>query len=740
MSNTTITDISYTGTVQTATVTSTYGIPVTAHIWGAGGGSSSLYPGAGGGYSRVNFVAKPGDQLLVAVGQGGGAGGVTALPPPPATVWSTRSGGYSGTTLYPTPSYAFYLTPVTATYGVWSNPGGAGYLTQVNDIWESVTFPITGYYTIQGGAVFTGPFYEPYPGTLSIDGVAVMNLPSNQAGDQQTKVWIAAGTHSISVSASGSRPRLASSVICSSVGFVISLANPSRIQNAPAGIPGASYIALLFNTRFPPVGQGQSVYAYGNGDSFLDQWGVWNSDQNEPTFLREYTITVATTGNIIFQMVASYYGRVYLDGTLVVEGAGGVNNTINQAIINVAAGTRTLRIEGDGYPSGSTNRIGVTLGNGDQTSYSGGRGGISDPTSKQGFGGGGGGATILALNSVVIGVGAGGGGGAGAAPSNITYITTTYTGSLLTNPFPNLFSPETGVVGGTIAAGTSGYYVYGRGYYTGASGYTEDNFNPSSWCVVVNGVIVYGPAATPPPVNTAQPGQFQGRSYYQPDGYPSLEYTAVQCYNFTYTAVNTGAITDARFNGQNGQDEFNFNTPDTGGGGGGGGGARGGNGGSARGSGGGGFSGHNGMSLGGTAAFPPTGRLPYTNSFYPGGNVAVGAADQTPAAGGNGAIVLEFTTGGGGAVKDGDEWKSIQTIYVNDSGVWKEVQTTFINEDGTWKPIQGGTVPTFSPINSAYGALVRPSTAGNLTYVPPPPPPAPDYSDGGSVGWCATWD
>jgi hypothetical protein len=42
MSNTTITDISYTGTVQTATVTSTYGIPVTAHIWGAGGGSSAL--------------------------------------------------------------------------------------------------------------------------------------------------------------------------------------------------------------------------------------------------------------------------------------------------------------------------------------------------------------------------------------------------------------------------------------------------------------------------------------------------------------------------------------------------------------------------------------------------------------------------------------------------------------------------------------------------------------------------
>jgi hypothetical protein len=629
--------------------------------------------------------------------------------------------------LYPfAPWWAPIYAPLLAKYGVWSNTYGIG--GNIDTTWYSVSFPVSGYYIVTGSSAGCGFGIEPQGGgTLYIDGAAIISLPGNfGGGTQSVNVYVTAGIHSIRVyveKASNGRGQQ------SSIAFEINQKNPPRIPNTPAGIPGASYIALLFNTRFPPVGQGNPVYAYGNGDSFLDQWGVWNGDQNDPTFLREYTITVATTGNIIFQMVASYYGRVYLDGTLVVEGAGGVNNTINQAIINVAAGTRTLRIEGDGLSAGSTNRIGVTLGNGDQTSYSGGRGGISDPTSKQGFGGGGGGATILALNSVVIGVGAGGGGGAGAAPSNITYITTTYTGSVSTQPFPGY--PF------VIAPGTSGYYIAGSGQYT-SQGITTDNiFYPASYCVVVNGTIVYGPASTPPPETTAKPTQYIGYSYYLETS--SFAYDAVQCYSFTYTAVNTGAITDARFNGQNGQDEFNFNTPDTGGGGGGGGGARGGNGGSARGSGGGGFSGHNGMSLGGTAVFPPTGRLPYTNSFYPGGNVAVGAADQTPAAGGNGAIVLEFTTGGGGAVKDGDEWKSIQTIYVNDSGVWKEVQTTFINENGTWKPIQGGTVPIFSPINSAYGALVRPSTAGNLTYVAPPPP-APDYSDGGAVGWCATWD
>ena len=89
----TITNISYTGTTQKGNVAATYGIPVTAHIWGAGGGSSSLYPGAGGGYSRVQFVAKPGDDLLVAVGQGGGAGGVTAPPPAPPVTFNTRESG-----------------------------------------------------------------------------------------------------------------------------------------------------------------------------------------------------------------------------------------------------------------------------------------------------------------------------------------------------------------------------------------------------------------------------------------------------------------------------------------------------------------------------------------------------------------------------------------------------------------------------------------------------------------------
>jgi hypothetical protein len=419
---------------------------------------------------------------------------------------------------------------------------------------------------------------------------------------------------------------------------------------------------------------------------------------------------------------------------------------------------------------------------------------------------------------------------------------------LATQPIPEYPS--------VITPGTSGYYVGGYGYVRGDSITTQEFFFPTSWCLVINGAIVYGPSATPPPVNTAQQGQYQGRSYYQQTIF--TDFVAVECYNFDYTSLNTSAITDILYSGQNGQDVFNFNTTDTGGGGGGGGGARGGNGGAGRGSGGGGFSGHNGLSLG-TTTIDSTGRLPYTNEYYPSGDIAgfnfdtaratptngsrlpyrnpytgwqswmyqhavcfsanpieysvnfpvsgtytfnmgadyamtvsvdgtvvasltdyggsytapsprefsvpvtagtqtisiawsddggtagfaltiaipgsVGIAQGGQAGvatnGGNGYVVLEFQTGGGGFIKDGGEWKGVQTIYVNDQGVWKDVKTVFVNDQGVWKPVQGGTVPLLNDFYSFFGAWPRPYSAGSLFA---PPPPAPDYSTVGGSG------
>lgn len=560
----TVTTLPYTGTTQVASVAGTYGIPVTAHIWGAGGGSSAIFSGAGGGYSQVQFVAKPGDTLTVAIGQGGGAGG---------------NAQYSYT---------------------------------------------------------------------------------------------------------------------------------------PVGQGGASYIGTFFNTRFPPA-QDSPVYPYGNGDTFLGQYGVWGADPRATSFTRTYVINFPTTANVIFQMVASIYGRVYLDSNLVVEGAGYLNNTINQASLKITAGTHVLTIEGTGQTFlpwvNGANSIAVTLSTGDLTSYSGGRGGQADSSSPQGYGGGGGGATVLSLNGVVIGTAAGGGGGATYAPTNITYITTRYIATV-GNPYnwPTAAPP----------AGTNGYIVDLL-----AVDYADvRRYEGIFWTIVINGTVVYA-ANREPPVTLAKP--FGVGEIYPFENNPSSTY-AKSVSNFEYISLNTSGITDRKFNGQNGQDVFGYANAG-GGGGGGGGGARGGNGGSG-GGGGGGFSGHNGTSLGETVMMP-TGRLPYTNEYYSAG-VAVGGVAGTPTQGGNGYIALVYQTGGGGSVYDGDEWKPVQQTYIKDSGIWKSVNTIYVNVNGIWKPIQGAPVPTFSVVGGAFGTVTR---SFGAALVLPPPPPAPSYDYGGYTGY-----
>jgi len=147
----------------------------------------------------------------------------------------------------------------------------------------------------------------------------------------------------------------------------------------------------------------------------------------------------------------------------------------------------------------------------------------------------------------LIEVGVGQGGGAGrirTAPTNGNAGGPYYQGSTATNPFPNLFSPDIGVPGGTIAPGTSGYYIFGVETAQGAVEGSVPSFQPYSWCVVVDGVIVYGPStyngASAPPESFAKQTSYVGYSYYRSEGYPSLNSDAVQCWNFQYTASGPG--------------------------------------------------------------------------------------------------------------------------------------------------------------------------------------------------------
>ena len=746
MSTNTITTLPYSGTTQVATVTSTYGIPVTAHIWGAGGGSSSAHEGAGGGYSQVQFVANPGDILTVAVGQGGGAGGVTAPPPAPPTTWSTRSDGCT-TTLYPGYQYpqSFYVIPVTIvnTYGVWNIPSPPGRDGGGTFTWPSVLFPVSGYYTIQGQSFQNNS-------SLNIDNVSVLSGGPGINSNVSTNVYVTAGYHRIDVSATYLPPSR-TGFGPASVGYVINQTNPPKITTTPTGLPGASYIGLLFNSRFPPPGQDAPVFALGNGNSFLDQWGVWGPDQNDISFTRTYIINFPTTADVVFQMASSMIATLSLDGNTILTSSPALpwETGVREAFVDVTGGTHTISFSGTGSV-GALNRIGVIFGTGDQTSYSGGRGGISEPSSTQGFGGGGGGATVLSLNGVVIGIGAGGGGGATMDPSNLTTTTTRYTGSTATQPFsrPSLsgWPPYWPPI--VIAPGTSGWYQQS---YIYSIPDTNATFTGPvvSYCVIVDGVIVYGPTtpveqnAPPPPANTFQKGNFVGYSYsvFQPGG--TTDYTFfTACYDFTYTRLNTSAITNVLFNGENGQDIVGGYGGYTlgGGGGGGGGGARGGNGGAAvSGTNGvatgngitGGYSGYNGLSLGETTV-ASTGRLPYVNNFYPGGGVAAGGTKGTASNGGNGAVVFDYQTGGGATVNDNGTWKLVSDIYVKDNGSWQPVIATYINDNGTWRPIKGAVPPTFTPVNAAFGAVVRPYSAGALLA---PPPPAPDYGSGGFTGY-----
>ena len=577
MASTSIVNLPYAGTTQVATVTGNFGIPVTAHIWGGGGGSSNLYSGAGGGYSQVVFNVKPGDVLTVATGQGGGAGG------------------------------------------------------------EDVAAPVT-----------------------------------------------------------------------------------------PTGLGGASYIALLFNTRYPPPGQDDPVTAYGNGDSFLDQWGVWNLDQNNITFTREYTINFPATANVIFQMSCNNTGTIALDGTTIINRPPLQNpNTPSQAFVNVTAGNHTITISGTGT-FGALNRIGLIFGTGDQTSFSGGRGGLPGTKTRQGIGGGGGGATVLSLNGVVIGVGAGGGGGAAQVPANVTYITTRYTATV-GNPYN--WPAQPGVVVAGPPAGTNGYIVD----LLAVDFADVRQYVGIFWTIVINGTVVY--AGNREPVTLARPIGV-GEIYYFENS-PSTDY-AKSVDSFEYISPNTSATTDAMFNGQNGQDVIGYNYPLGGGGGGGGGGIRGGQGGvGVSGANGvqtgngifGGRSGHDGLCLG-TIVNPSVGRNPFENEYYPGGGVAVGGASNFASPGGNGFVAFVFQIGGGVLVKDNNEWKPTQTVYVKDAGIWKEVQTIYINVDGIWQPVQGAVVPTFESKNVAFGVLSRPFSAALVA-----PPPAPDYGSGGFTGY-----
>jgi hypothetical protein len=158
--------------------------------------------------------------------------GASLLP-----AWTTRSPGDVGTVIHPGYNFGNTGSPglnLLNEYGIWNNPptvsttyGG------ISTTWQSVYFPVTGYYTIQGSSIGCGSS----SGTLLIDSTVVMNLVADSGGLlEQKTVLVTAGYHSIYVNATSSPQR---GNLIAEVAFVIQL---------DPGVAGANSMALAIAT------------------------------------------------------------------------------------------------------------------------------------------------------------------------------------------------------------------------------------------------------------------------------------------------------------------------------------------------------------------------------------------------------------------------------------------------------------------------------------------------------------
>lgn len=184
--------------------------------------------------------------------------------------------------------------------------------------------------------------------------------------------------------------------------------NGTQGGSAAGGYGGASATFEGFNSRNPPAGQ-PAVYTSTNNaySSFLNTYGVWESNINAGSFDRTYTVNFPYTAIYRFTGACDNYGTIYLDGTAVLNLPTFTSSW--SADVSVSAGSHTVRLVG--VNTGGPGSIGLTI----TQSFRGGRGGYTGPSGWSGSGGGGGGATILQVNSSTVAAAAGGGGGGGGS-------------------------------------------------------------------------------------------------------------------------------------------------------------------------------------------------------------------------------------------------------------------------------------------------------------------------------------
>jgi len=168
--------LGYTAGVQRLVWPSGTDIPVTAYLWGGGGGrggvdSSPGGAGQGGGFTQVDFFVNGGDIIEVAVGGAGGPGASGRGGVPGGTAGASYDLQFSFDTRTAAanpgvvPSTNSKYTSFLNTYGVWVSPTSARNF----DRSYVVNFPVTGEYTFTGSVDNYGSIY--------VDDVLILEMP-----------------------------------------------------------------------------------------------------------------------------------------------------------------------------------------------------------------------------------------------------------------------------------------------------------------------------------------------------------------------------------------------------------------------------------------------------------------------------------------------------------------------------------------------------------------------------------
>ena len=234
----------------------------------------------------------------------------------------------------------------------------------------------------------------------------------------------------------------------------------SGVAGSGGGFAGASYLTAgtIFNTRTAAASPPTFALFNSNYCSFLNTYGVWESNTRTLDFDRTYTVTFPSTGLYTFTGSSDNSAVYYLDGTALFS-SDTFKNTFEQPV-QVGIGTHTVRIVA--LNTGGPGSVALTISGG--VNYSGSRGGNAGGSGSSGAGGGSGGATVLLLNGTVLGVAGGGGGGGGGGNTGAA------TGQSAPGARGQAVFPITNGQNGTNTSGDGGGGGGGGGGYNGGNG------------------------------------------------------------------------------------------------------------------------------------------------------------------------------------------------------------------------------------------------------------------------------